>query len=1082
MERFSFGYLKLIFQKNSLTRQFVFSLAIVLILFAFIASGLSYYYTAITLRHELDHDAEAHMRTLASVIAKPLAERDLETLHTISNTYLSHHIVKAITIKDRNNNIAIRITAPLSDAAKMVKTSIVKFQDELIGEVTVIFSLKEYEEQLRRLVLISLAIFISAALVIFAATTWLLNHFLQTPLANLQHQVQALANFQEPNLLNERIVPELQPLQHAIYAAADTIRQKETELLEQRSLLRTLVDNLPTLVYIKDTQARKVLANTKDVTYCGAQHEADILGKTDLELFPAEIGAAFYADDMAVIHEGKTILNKKEKILLPNGELRWLLTSKVPFFDQHGKVIGLIGVGRDITEVITQQEELSRRAEILEQLYRAGTQLNRTLSIDDVYNTFCTCIRSMLRVDELYIFQFDAYAQMLTCGYFCLQGEAQNAHQMRALSILLKSQEELAKLPEQSTFSSPFSCYNALISQLFYGTQPLLITDQRELDSILEVLCSLKQNSPEEDQPLPSELRDYGAVILVPLLFEGKVQGIIHVISYEREAYQESQLRFLEALAIFTANALTNARLYQQAKEELAERRQAEAALARERTLLRTLIEHIPDGIYAMDAQGRKILSNRADLLNMGAQFEFEVLGKTDLEWFGEAGKQYYEDDMYVIRSGVPIINKEEHAVSKKGRQRWVLTTKLPLRDSQGNIIGLVGIGRDITEQKLANQALKESERLFRQLLDLIPHYISIKDSEGKFIIVNSALAKSFEMTPEELIGRSLLDVAMDQAEARFTLENDQQVIAGRIIQTFKDQTYTDRFGIIHWLEVTKVPIEVRGKTAVLEIGIDVTNYKLTEAALRESETRYRLLNEELERRVQERTAQLQAANQELESFSYSVSHDLRAPLRTLDGFSLALLEDYAEQLDEQGRNYLQRIRSASQRMAALIDDLLMLSRVTRAEMQIVAINLSQIARSIIEEWQAEQPYRKVTFIAPSEIIVQADRNLMGILLTNLLSNAWKFTSKHPSATIELGEFWQNGQRVIFVRDDGAGFDMAYSDRLFKAFQRLHTDAEFEGTGIGLATVQRIVLRHGGKIWAHSEVERGTTFFFILPH
>ena len=1082
MERFSFGYLKLIFQKNSLTRRFVFSLAMVLILFAFLASGLSYYYTAIALRQEAEHEAEAHLRTITSVIAKPLAERDLETLHTISNTYLSHHLVEAISIKDRNKNQAVTITASPRDATKIIKTAAIDFQGKPVGEVTIIFSLKELEDYLGRLALISLAIFILAALVIFAAAAFLLNHFLQTPLADLQRHMQAIANFQKPDSLAERIAPELQPLLHSMHAAADTIRQREEELVEQHSLLRTLIDSLPTLLYLKDTQARKVLANALDVTYCGAQHEADILGKTDLELFPPEIGAAFYADDLAVIQEGKAIHNKKEKILLPNGELRWLLTSKTPLFDQNGTVIGLIGIGRDITEVIAQEEELSRRAEILEQLYRAGTQLNRTLSMDEVYNTFSTCIRSMFKVDELYIFQFDGIAQMLSCVYFFLQGEPQDAQLLRPYSILLKSEEEMAKLPDQSAFSSPFNCYNALLSRLFHGTQSLLVTDQKELDSILEVLCSLKQNSPEEDQPLPQAIRDYGTAILVPLLFEGKVQGIIHVISYEREAYQESQLRILEALAIFTANAFTNARLYQKTKEDLAERRRAETALARERTLLRTLIEHIPDGIYAMDAQGRKILSNRADLLNMGAQFEFEVLGKTDLEWYGEAGKQYYEDDMYVIRSGVPIVNKEEHAVSKRGRQRWVLTTKLPLRDAQGQIIGLVGIGRDITEQKLANQALKESERLFRQLLDLIPHYISIKDSEGKFIIVNSALAQSVEMTPEELIGRSLLDVAMDQAEARLMLENDQRVIADGIIQTFTDQTYTDRFGSTHWLEVTKVPIEVRGKTAVLEIGIDVTNYKLTEAALRESETRYRLLNEELEKRVQERTAQLQAANQELESFSYSVSHDLRAPLRTLDGFSLALLEDYAEQLDEQGRNYLQRIRSASQLMAALIDDLLMLSRVTRAEMQIAAINLSQIARSIIEEWQTEQPSRKVTFIAPPEIIVQADLNLMRILLTNLLGNAWKFTSKHPSATIELGELWQDGQRIIFMRDDGAGFDMAYADRLFKAFQRLHKESEFEGTGIGLATVQRIIFRHGGKIWVYSEVERGTTFFFVLPH
>jgi light-regulated signal transduction histidine kinase (bacteriophytochrome) len=235
------------------------------------------------------------------------------------------------------------------------------------------------------------------------------------------------------------------------------------------------------------------------------------------------------------------------------------------------------------------------------------------------------------------------------------------------------------------------------------------------------------------------------------------------------------------------------------------------------------------------------------------------------------------------------------------------------------------------------------------------------------------------------------------------------------------------------------------------------------------------------EKALEERTAQLEATNKELEAFAYSVSHDLRAPLRSIDGFSQALLEDYAPSLDAEAQRYLQRVRGASQRMAQLIDDLLALSRLTRSELHREPVNLSRLAHSIAQELHHSDPERQVEFVIAEQIVAQADARLIWVVLENLLGNAWKFTAKHPQARIEFGCLAQPDDQVAyFVRDDGAGFNMAYADKLFGAFQRLHTPAEFSGTGIGLATVQRIIHRHGGRVWAEGAVELGATFYFTL--
>jgi len=237
-------------------------------------------------------------------------------------------------------------------------------------------------------------------------------------------------------------------------------------------------------------------------------------------------------------------------------------------------------------------------------------------------------------------------------------------------------------------------------------------------------------------------------------------------------------------------------------------------------------------------------------------------------------------------------------------------------------------------------------------------------------------------------------------------------------------------------------------------------------------------LNAELERRVAERTAQLESTNKELEAFSYSVSHDLRAPLRALDGFSQALQADYAPVLDQEGQDFLQRIRAGSQRMGQLIDDLLRLSQLTRAEMHYKSVDLSELAQKIIGDLRESQPERSVEIVIQSSLVVMGDERLLRAMLQNLLGNAWKFTSKTTHARIEFSMTSPNGTPIYFVRDNGAGFDMAYSDKLFGAFQRLHRSNEFEGTGIGLATVQRIIHRHGGRIWAEGKVNQGATFYF----
>jgi signal transduction histidine kinase len=278
------------------------------------------------------------------------------------------------------------------------------------------------------------------------------------------------------------------------------------------------------------------------------------------------------------------------------------------------------------------------------------------------------------------------------------------------------------------------------------------------------------------------------------------------------------------------------------------------------------------------------------------------------------------------------------------------------------------------------------------------------------------------------------------------------------------------------------------------ELGILTDGFNQMLGRIEEQERDLRGYATELEQRVGDRTreleernaelrrnaAELLAANTELDAFAYSVSHDLRAPLRSIDGFSQVLLEDYEGQLDEAGRDSLRRVRAASQRMGTLIDDLLKLARVTRAEIRTERVDLSAMAQDIVSELQRAAPDRHVDWVIAPALEARGDSRLLRVALENLLRNSWKYSAKQPHAQVEFTSVTGNGDRVFLVRDNGAGFDMQYADKLFGVFQRLHSAAEFEGTGVGLATVRRIIGRHGGRIWAEGAVDRGATFYFTL--
>ncbi len=766
-------------------------------------------------------------------------------------------------------------------------------------------------------------------------------------------------------------------------------KKKEEKLEQERILLRTLINNIPDAIFAKDNEGRKIIANLADLNNMGCDSEEEALGKTDFDFFTKETAQGFYANDCSVINTGNPVLNREESFIDKNGMRHWLHTSKLPLKDDNGNIIGLIGIGRNITEKKQAEEALQKERILLR------TLINNLP--DGIYVKDINCRKTVANTADVHNSGVDSETDLIG--------------------------------------KTDFDFYPKEIAEGFYADDQAVIKSGKPVLNREEFFMDKDGN---KQWLLTSKL---------PLRDEnGDIIGLIGI------------------------------------GRDITEQKCFEEDLKDERNFLRTLIDNLPDLIYFIDNKARFVLNNQAHLRSLGSNKQEDVLGKTAFDFNPyDLAETYFQDEMRIIHTGQSILNKEEGAVHKDtGEKIWHLTSRVPLH-KDNKVVGIIGISRDITQQKIAQENLQNERNQLRTLIDNLPDLIFFKDLRGRYILNNKAHLEFIGVKDQQkVLGKTIMDFyPPEQAEELFK-EELEVIVSGEASFEVEQIMYHKTNKEKRWYLLSRIPLkDSEGKVkGILGVGHDITNRKAAEEALKQTYSELEQTNKEIKK-----------ANKIKSQFLANMSHEIRTPLNAVIGMTGLLLDT---SLNEEQRDFTETILNSSDILLSLINDILDFSKIEaqKIELEKQPFDVRNCVEEALELVASKASDKNLelaySFDEGLSTNVVGDQVRLRQILINLLSNSIKFTEEGEVVISVSGQLKDHYsyQLHFAVRDTGLGIPKDRQNRLFQSFSQVDasTTRKFGGTGLGLAISKRLCELMGGTMWFVSSgvPGEGSTFHFTI--
>ena len=860
------------------------------------------------------------------------------------------------------------------------------------------------------------------------------------------------------------------------------IKQHTVALSESDEKLRLVVDAVPALISYIDAEKRYQFSNRTYREWFGQ----DVNGKTMEDVYGASAYDAI-SKYVAAALRGETVSYQTE-IPYQGGETRFIDATYVPDKTREGVVRGFYVLGQDITERKQAEQELHQWADAFEHCAHgialvdplsnrimacnsafASLQKTRIETIvgSPILNLYAPADhehvrRNVIRADQLGHVQFEANMIRHDGTTFPVQMDLVTVYgdDGELLYRVATTQDISARKKVEEQYAYQASILQQINDAVITLDENLFITGWNAAAEKLYGWREAEALGKKGENLLKTEFFGITRPEVIKHLQErGQFSA---EVSHQRK---DGSRIYVEARTVAIYDSQSHVTSYVSVNRDITDRKHAEQELLQSQQLFFGIFKASPTPVALTHLPDGKIADVNEAFCELFGYSREEIIGRTSLE-IGIADPESRQRAVEMLDEKGRVRNLEQSAKNRSGKRLTILSSIETIHVGV-DVFALTTL-IDITDRKAAEEQLRESEERYRSTLDQMMEGCQIIDSNWRYLYINNVAAAQGRHTPDELLGRTMMEMypGIEQTELFAALK---RCIKEQISRRMENQfVFPD--GSVGWFELSIQPIS----EGLFILSADVT-------ARKKAENEIRQLNERLEERVIERTAQLRAANKELEAFSYSVSHDLRAPLRAINGYTQILVEDYASMLDEEGKRLCNVIIGEAKRMGELIDDLLSFSRLSRKEILPAQIDMKALASSVYSELTSEADRSRIDFKVGKLPAAQGDAMLLHQVWVNLIANAIKFSSRKERAVIEVGTKRSDQENIFFVRDNGAGFDIEYVDKLFGVFQRLHSEDEFEGTGVGLAIVQRIIQRHGGRVWAEGEVNKGATFYFALP-